>query len=86
MVERRDGLISSIEYNAFVKLIAHALHKVGVRWKMGSGRGGLKSLPMADRWRGGEAEKTNEAGKVKLVVTRQWEDSRRPKSDALSDF
>jgi hypothetical protein len=27
MVERRDGLVSSIEYNAFVKLIAHALHK-----------------------------------------------------------
>jgi hypothetical protein len=27
MVEWRDGFISSIEYNAFVKLIAHALHK-----------------------------------------------------------
>jgi hypothetical protein len=27
MVEGRNGLVSSIEYNAFVKLIAHALHK-----------------------------------------------------------
>jgi hypothetical protein len=27
MVEWGDGLESSIEYNAFVKLVAHALHK-----------------------------------------------------------
>jgi hypothetical protein len=27
MVEWRDGFVSSIEHNAFVKLIAHALHR-----------------------------------------------------------
>jgi hypothetical protein len=32
MVERGDGLITSIEYNAFVKLIAHTLHRDGLRW------------------------------------------------------
>jgi hypothetical protein len=31
MVERGDGLVSSIEYNAFVKLVAHALHRDDLR-------------------------------------------------------
>jgi hypothetical protein len=35
MVEWRDGFVSSIEYNAFVKLIAHALH---MDWSKTKGR------------------------------------------------
>ena len=31
MVERGDGLVSSVEHNAFVKLIAHALHRDDLR-------------------------------------------------------
>lgn len=57
---------------------------------MGSGRGGLVKVY---RWliAGGEDETRSENkrkyGKVKIeVVVKQWVDSRRPKSDALSDF